>query len=67
MTEKRTMGLNGCRSSNAGQNEDENEVHRGVGEISAVDVTGSNGEVEGKNHNELFMLRRILRELKIVV
>ena len=39
MTEKRTMGLDGYRSSYAGQNEDEKEVHRGIGEICAVDVT----------------------------
>jgi hypothetical protein len=33
------MGLDGYRSSYAGQNEDEKEVHRGVSEICAVDVT----------------------------
>ena len=40
MTEKRTMGLDGYRSSYAGQNEDGKEVHRVVDEICAVGVTG---------------------------
>ena len=39
MTEKWAMGLDGYRSSYAGQNEDEKEVHHGIGKICAVDVT----------------------------
>jgi hypothetical protein len=40
MTEKWTIGLDGYRSSYAGQKEDKKEVRRGVGEICVVDVTG---------------------------
>jgi hypothetical protein len=39
VTENWSMGLDGYRSSYAGQNEDEKEVHRWVGKICAVDVT----------------------------
>jgi hypothetical protein len=38
MTAKWTMCLDGYRNSYTGQNEDEKQVHRGVGKICAVDV-----------------------------
>jgi hypothetical protein len=61
MTENRRMGLDGYRSSYAGQNEEEKEVHREVGEICAA---GGTGKLSVRiTASYLFMLRRILRGL----